>query len=127
MKIKYKSICYVLLRVNESHPITENRHDLIWYPENAMTLLQTIQYRPYIKSIVTENPWLIAMYDRQDVRVWDIENKKWKIPNYQTYAASFSMIMDSILGIHQTIPSIPLDGGEAIQELKNKTEDSYRG
>ena len=54
--IVLEGMCYVLLQIEQVHPIAKMRHDLIWYPERAMTLLDCVQYKPYVKSIVTENP-----------------------------------------------------------------------
>jgi len=116
MKIEYENTCYVLLQTNSIHPIAHKRHDLLWYPERGMTLLDCIQYKPYVKSIVTENPWLISCYDRENVRVWDKEYN-WIRPNDQTYGASINKITMCILGIRQTIPSVAYDGGKAIEKL----------
>lgn len=119
MEIELEGVCYVLLQTNKIHPIAYRRHDLIWYPERGMSLLATIQYIPYVKSIVTENPWLIGCYDRSQVRVWEKRGRKyqWVRPNEQTYGASNNMIRMSILGIAQTIPSCTYDGGEAVKKL----------
>ncbi len=124
-KIKLEGICYVLLQINKINPIAYKRHDLMWYPERAMTLLQCVQYRPYVKSIVTENPWLIACYDRDSVRLWSTKyNKKgeWVSPFDQTYGASVNSIMMGILGIKCTIPAMVLDGGEEIRKYIKKLE-----
>jgi hypothetical protein len=120
--INYVNTCYVLLQINKIHPIADVRHDLEWYPERAMTLIDCINYRPYVKSIVTENAWLISCYDRENVRIW---NKKhgWIRPNDQTYGASVNSINMTILGIRNTIPSAPLDGGKAISELIEKLKE----
>lgn len=124
-KTKFEGTCYVLLRTNKINPIAYERHDLIWYPETAMTLLQCVLYEPYVKSIVTENPWLIACYDHNYIRVWSTEyNKKgeWVIPNRQTYGACTSDIMMGILGISTTIPAMILDGGELIRKYIKELE-----
>jgi len=118
-KIELKGICYVLLQIDKIHPIAERRHDLIWYPERAKTLIDCVKYRPYVDSIVTENPWLIACYDREHVRIWDKEYG-WCTPDIQTYGADVYGIMTHLLGIRQTIPSTPLDGGDAIDKLISK-------
>jgi len=125
MKIDNENKCYVLLKTNKIHPITYQRFDLVWYPEDRMTLFDTIQYQPYVRSIVTENPWLISMYKMENVKIWSIEDKKWKTQHRQTYGASVNMIMMTILGITQTIPSGALDGGIEIQEYIKKIETSY--
>ena len=114
--IELKGVCYALLQIDKFHPIAERRHELIWYPERAMTLLGCIKYRPYVNSIVTENPWLIACYDRDNVRIW-VKDYGWRRPNIQTYGADADGIMSRILGIKQSMPSTPLDGGDAIDKL----------
>lgn len=124
-KIKLEGTCYVLLQTNKINPIAYKRHDLIWYPETAMTLLQCVQYEPYVKSIVTENPWLIACYDHDDVRLWSTKYTKkgeWISPNDQTYGASVNSIMMRILGIRNTIPAMVLDGGEEIRKYIKELE-----
>ncbi len=120
--IKYTNTCYVLLQIDTIHPIADVRHDLEWYPERAMTLIDCINYRPYVKSIVTENAWLISCYDRENVRVWD-RLRGWIMPNNQTYGASVNNINMTILGIRNTIPSTPLDGGESIKKLIEKLKE----
>ena len=119
--IEFKGLCYVLVQIDKFHPIAKVRHNLIWYPERSMTLLGCVKYRPYVMSIVTENPWLIACYNRDNVRIWDKEYG-WIMPNHQTYGASVNSIMMTLLGVRQTMPSSPLDGGEAIDKLILKLE-----
>jgi len=124
-KTIFEGICYVLLRTNKIHPISYERHNLIWYPETSMTLLECVQYRPYVKSIVTENPWLIACYNNDYVRVWSTEYTKkgeWVSPFEQTYGGSVNSITMRILGIRNTIPAMVLDGGESIRKYINHLE-----
>jgi len=120
--IKFKHKCYVLLQTNKIHPIAYHRHDLVWYPERAMTLLDCVQYRPYVKSVVTENPWIISCYDRDNVRVW---HDGWVSPNDQTYGASVNSITMRLLGIRSTIPAMVYDGGKDIKKLIKKLEDEW--
>ena len=124
MEVIYDGICYVLIQTNVIHPIAHHRFDLIWYPERGMTLLDQVAYRPYVKSIVTESPWLIGCYDRENIRVW--KEGEWRMSNNQTYGASVDHTTMTLLGIRQTIPSTPLDGGERIQKLKEELEASYK-
>lgn len=125
-EIEFEGKCYVLLQTGETHPIIHYRHDLLWYPERSMTLVETVQYKPFVKSIVTENPWLISNYDREDVFIWEKRVGKWdwQHPNSQTYGASVNKIMMCTLGIHQTIPSTVLDGGKEIQKMLKKLDYS---
>ena len=115
MLIHPEGHCYVLLRGNWIHPIAHRRFDLLWYPETAMTMLERHNYRPYVKSIVTEDPWLIGLYDVDNVRVVE-EDGSWQLPNSQTYAASVNNTMLVLLGIRSTIPAQTLDGGKEIQK-----------
>ncbi len=124
MELEYEGKCYVVLQTDIIHPIAYHRHDLIWYPETAMTLLDQVAYIPYVKSIVTENAWLIGCYDRENVRLW--KDGEWRRPNNQTYGGSHNHITMRLLGISQTIPSTPLDGGEEIRKLKEELEASYK-
>ena len=87
-----------------------------------MTLLDCVQYRPYVKSIVTENPWLISCYHRDSVRVW-VKERGWVPPNHQTYGMSVNGIRHYILKIHQTIPAIAFDGGDEIEKLIEKLKE----
>ena len=123
--IKFKHKCYVLLQTNKIHSIAYERHKLIWYPERSMTLLDCVRYRPYVKSVVTENPWIISCYDRDNVRVWRPEYDGWVIPNDQTYGASVNSITMCLLGIRNTIPAMVYDGGKDIKKLIKKLEKEY--
>lgn len=126
-KIKTVGICYVLVRLpQKAHAIAHRRHDLVWYPETGMSLVDCVTYKPYVKSIVTENPWLIACYSRENVRVWD-KDRGWVEPVRQTYGASHDSITSTILGIKQSIPSTAYDGGIAIQKLIDELTESYPG
>lgn len=113
--IHLENHCYVLLQGNWMHPIAHRRHDLIWYPERAMTLLERHTYRPYVKSIVTEDAWLIGCYPRDRVSVVS-DDGSWQPADEQTYGASHSNITSFILGIRGTIPAMVMDGGESIQD-----------
>ena len=125
MKLELEKVCYVVVQVGVLSPIAKHKNDLIWYPERSMTMLDTINYRPYIQSIVTENPWIIACYDAENVRVWDSEYGEWKRPDRQTYGAAISSIINMI-GVRREIPSIAWDGGTEIEELKSKIQQSYK-
>jgi len=125
MKIEYKNHCYVLLRTEEIHPITEIRHDLIWYPESGLSFINVIKYIPYINSVVTENPWIISCYSVDKVFMLG-DDGKWKHPRQQTYGLSVDMAIHSIIGINQSIPSTPLDGGEYINKFILKYEEKVR-
>jgi hypothetical protein len=91
---------------------------LILYPERGKTFVDTVCYRPYVKSVVTENPWIISCYSRENV--WIIREGKWKHPDRQTYGASVEYITDDILGMSSSLPLIVLSGLDGIKEFKEK-------
>ncbi len=124
-KIILKETCYVLPRVETFHPIAYQRSEFIWYPETAMTMLEQVSYQRYAQSIVTENPWIIASYPQENVRIWN-EESGWVIPSFQTRGMSVEMAYSKILGIKQSLPSSAYDGGTAIEELSNKIKASYK-
>lgn len=117
--------CYVLPRVDEWHKITELRHDLAWYPEDSMTLFDTVNYRRFLKSVVTENPFIISCYPRENVRYWD-DKYGWREPDEQTYGCSVNGIMHSMLGVSQTIPSAVYDGGEQLMKEIKEINKIYK-
>ena len=70
-ELQLKGKCYVLVQINHIHPCADPmRHEMIWYPERAMTLLDCVRYKPYVQSIVTENPWIISCYQQENVRIF---------------------------------------------------------
>jgi ABC-type transport system substrate-binding protein len=81
-----------------------------------MNLIERHSYRPYVKSVVTEDPWIIGCYDYEKVRVLDDETVQWTFPHKQTYGASVNNITLTILGIRSTMPAMTFDGGEDIRK-----------
>ena len=108
--------CYVLLRGCGIHPIAHRRFELLWYPETAMYLVDQYMYRPYVQSIVTESPWLIALYDRERVRVV-YEDGSWQCPQYQTYAADVGNTFSHLLELPSHVAAMPLDGGRQFKKV----------
>jgi hypothetical protein len=116
MDLQLEGNCYVLLQGNWIHPIAHRRHELMWYPERSMSLLECQRYRPYVKSVVTEDASIIAMYPREKVWVMSDHNGRWENPVDQTYGGSRSYI-SSILGLYDDIPAMALDGGKRLEKF----------
>jgi len=95
---------------------------LILYPERAMTFVDTVCYRPYLKSVVTENPFVISSYNRDNV--WLLEKGEWVNPSQQTYGASVNLITFSILNYNNTIPMVIVHGSKGIEEYKEKVKNN---
>lgn len=117
--------CFVYMQGNDVD--IEKYYDLvraskedtvILYPERAMTFTDAVCYRPFVKSVVTENPWVISCYDRN--KVWVIRNGNWENPSEQTFGCSVDIITSNILGCHNTIPFGVMGGLEAIESFRNK-------
>jgi hypothetical protein len=130
MDLILKGKCYVVHQLKQvAHPITKYRHDLLWHPERGMGLLDRASYRPYVQSIVTDSPWLIACYDREDVFVWEKDGRKkgrWVHPNAQTYGADIDSITFTVLGITHPLPAMALDGGKIMKKYIKQLEREYR-
>lgn len=122
--------CFVYVQGNETdiekyyELVRLSKDDkLILYPERAMTLVDTVCYRPFVKSVVTENPWIISCYSFENV--WIIRNGEWRNASHQTFGASVNFIMDDILGIDSSIPLMVLSGKKGIAEYRNKVRKNY--
>lgn len=125
--IKENGQCFVFLQGNDANLehyydlVRESKNDnLILYPERAMTFADTVDYRPYVKSVVTENPFIISCYSNEDV--WILQKDEWIHPNMQTYGASVNLITMSILQYGNTIPTSVLGGRkfkDTVKKLKN--------
>ena len=125
--IKENGQCFVFLKGNDANLehyydlVRESKNDnLILYPERAMTFADTVDYRPYVKSVVTENPFIISCYSNEDV--WILQKDEWIHPNMQTYGASVNLITMSILQYGNTIPTSVLGGRkfkDTVKKLKN--------
>jgi hypothetical protein len=81
----------------------------LFYPEAGMTTLQCFQTsRPRDYHIVTDCPYLVGLYDMQEVFIW--KKGKWVNPDFQTYGCSFNLITMKLFGFTSTIPQAVLDG-----------------
>jgi len=123
-ELRFEENCYALLQTDKIHPIAYNRYDLHWYPERGLPLIKQIKYKPYVKSIVTESPWLISCYPQENVWIW--KDRDWRNPFEQTYGASINSITMNVLGISQTIPAVALDGGDEINKLIKRINKGYK-
>jgi len=129
--IMEKEQCFVFLQGNDANMehyydlVRESKNDnLILYPERAMTFADTVDYRHYVKSVVTENPFIISCYPRENV--WVLQDDEWVNPEIQTYGASVNIITSSILQYHNTIPTSVLGGvkfKDRVKKLKNYNRD----
>ena len=115
--IHWERNCYILMQGNWIHPHAPiMRVEMIWYPERAMTAFEQYLYRPYVQSVVTENPWVISLYDRE--RVWIVdEDGAWRNPPYQTYGGDFSHVVSHIMNFPSHVAGMPLDGGRAMKKV----------
>ncbi len=119
--------CFVFLQGNDANEehyfdlVRESKNDnLILYPERSMTFADTVDYRRYVKSVVTENPYIISCYSKKDV--WVLQDDVWVHPDIQTYGASVNIITCNILQYLNTIPTFVMGGSkfkDKIKKLKN--------
>jgi hypothetical protein len=120
--------CFVYIQGNDAD--IEKYYDLvrmskddkfILYPERALTLIDKVTYRPYVKSIVTEEPYIIGVYDRK--KVFILRDGEWQKSDMQTYGASVDAISYNILGLTSSINYRVLGGAdEWLNKVKNNTQ-----
>jgi len=60
--------------------------------------------------IVTDSPFLVSLYSREEVFIW--KDDKWQNPDFQTYGADFSIILDDIFGYNHSIPQAVINSKE---------------
>ena len=122
-----KGKCYIFVQGNDINIehyyelVRKSKNDeIILYPEHSMRFIDIVEYRPYVKSIVTENPYLISCYDKRNVFI--LVDDEWVNPTIQTYGASVSYITSDLLNYTNTIPMMVYGGSsfkEKIKKLKN--------
>lgn len=117
-EIEMEGNCYVLVQNNDFNPILFYKDDIILYPERHKTFLQTVAYIPYVKSVITENPYIICCYDRE--KVWVFEEGEWVNPDFQTYGCSVNIIIGRTLGYHSSISLVPMSGISGIDKFKKE-------
>jgi len=121
--------CFVYMQGNDAD--IEKYYDLvraskddkiILYPEHGRSFIDMVCYRQYVKSVVTENPWVISSYDKR--KVWIIRNGEWINPSEQTYGCSTNIITSNILGYDHTIPLAVIGGIEEIEKYREKIKNN---
>lgn len=86
-------------------PTELTKENTLFYPENQMTTWQQFtSSRPVHFHIVTDSPFLVALYGQEDVLVWGASRKQWEEPGFQTRACSYSMIISKLWNNPYNIP-----------------------
>lgn len=85
--------CYVTSPYSETPlPKKLTKENTLFYPEAGMTQDQLFKTgRPKDFHIVTDSPFLVPLYDNDDVRY--VEDGKWVSPRFQTYGCSYNVVM----------------------------------
>lgn len=122
MEYRKQGCCYVLHQ-GIFNDILYHKTDFVLYPEQSLTLTELVVGRKWQKSVITENPWIIACYDMNDVYV--CRNGEWVNPNSQTFGCSVNQIMSQVLGITSTIPS-NIISAEETEKTRNKILSFYQ-
>lgn len=112
--------CLVFPQTGTFHEILrqKNNENVIFYPERSMTFYDTVCYRPYVKSVITENPYIISCYSRSDVVIF--KDGVFQFPDRQTYGCSVDILVDECLGYGNSIPLAPIGGLDGIAKFRNE-------
>lgn len=113
--------CFVLHK-GHYNDVLKIKDEVILWPENSLSITQQVIGVKYKKSIITESPFMICMYDRRDVFIF--REGKWKIPDFQTFGCSFDIIMSDILFLTSSINASILSNDKC-ESLKNKIKNLY--
>ena len=126
-EFNYTGKCYVLLSSTSQNrnrkqydPILKDRFNFIYRPETGLSLVDQICYRPYVQSVITESPWIISCYTREEVYVWDSTINDWEHPDIETYGSDISNILHGLLKIPAMLPMIALAGVKGIKKLRKE-------
>jgi hypothetical protein len=92
--------CYVVRKESYVESADERR---VVYPEVGMSMAQLFNYQLGDVPVVTENPWIIGAYHKNEVRV--LVNGELVVPGSETFGASVNKITMTILGRRLTISS----------------------
>ncbi len=116
--------CYVLHK-GFYNPILQKKYESDWmlWPEDGLNMMELAQGIIYQANVITENPWIISCYSRENVFVW--RDGEWVNPDMQTFAASIDFIMFKILLIGNTIPA-SIISHDAADKLKEKITNLYK-
>jgi len=101
--------CYVSNPKNGATlPSDVNKNNTLFYPENGMTTGELFTTTiPENLHIVTDNPFFVPLYKREEVFIW--ENNEWINPEMQTYGSSYSRIINRLFDGRE-MPRAVLDG-----------------
>ncbi len=123
-----KDNCYVLHQGYYNDILRLKYDDVILYPERGLTMVELRCGVKYENSVITEDPSIIAMYDRKNVWRWvkdeDYPEGEWVNPDYQTYGTSHEILMDDLLYIRSSIPLRIMDS-KSVEVLKEKLRKLY--
>ena len=104
--------CYVTSpKAHSILPEELNKDNTLYYPESRMTTDQCFKTsRPSEYHIVTDSPFLISLYDYNEVFIW-IKNK-WINPKIQTYGTSYNIIISEIFDYNNSIPQAVINSNK---------------
>lgn len=102
--------CYVASQLsNVEFPPELTKENTLFYPETRMSTYECFTTsKPKDFHIVTDNPFLVSLYDKKEVFVW--KKNKWINPEKQTFGASYHYIIEEVFEYPHTIPISIING-----------------
>lgn len=102
-----------------------NKDNTIFWPENRMTLHDILHSsRPAEYHVITNEPRLISLYKKSNV--FKLVDRKLESPKFETYGASFDMILNWI-GYEYTIPAAVIDSKLVTNCMGYKVSKTIQG
>jgi len=101
--------CYISNPKNGATlPPNINKDNTLFYPENGMTTSELFTTTiPENFHIVTDNPFLVPLYKKEEVFIW--KDNEWVHPDFQTYGSAYQYVIRRIFGGYE-MPRAVLNG-----------------
>lgn len=88
-----------------------NKENTLYFPETIMTTIDMLfSSRPSEFHIVTDCHFLVSLYDRTEVFIYNKENEQWENPDIQTYGRSYDLILSELWKYNSSIPMAIING-----------------
>jgi hypothetical protein len=83
---------------------------------------QLMTLKPFVSTVVTESPWIVALYPQEKVFIF--RDGEWENPDIQTYGADIGRLTNYLFETKHTIP-IAVASAESVKALRDSQVARY--
>ena len=104
--------CYIMSqRAMHERPKGLDKDNTLFFPESGMTTHDLVHSgRPKDYHIITDSHFLVGLYSRHEVFIFDNKDNRWINPGLQTYGTSRELLLSELWGIESSIQMAVLNG-----------------